>query len=374
MGAQTCERSKWKETMRVVCIVFVAIAVAAAFDNDSVEEFQTEYDMPEESLMQVVAKLRGVVPEHMAFHVDRISHHAELMQTAGYEEKTKAYSHNFSSSKAAIQAALNSLTSQLQTGHNHDVAALNTSQNDNTKAINDSKTDGKSKTHGFRNKACPTKRRRWRLMSRRRMPRLPCRMSQQAKSARGSAPIGVTWTSTRTHPSMALNCAMDGTRPVHATSQRRLPGNRPPRTTTPPWPLTTPPWLLSRLRWMSKLPTLTLLARMLTTSTRSSRPRCRATSRRVSICTSPPWSSNVTSTTLPTTVVQRFAPIRLVPRILPAGTSPPRTSASAPPRPTSLSRLAPRTGRLPPLPAPAHTGTRRTTSSSTRPCMTMTTK
>merc|ERR1712159_125542 len=156
MGAQTCERSKWKETMRAVCIVFVAIAVAAAFDNDSVEEFQTEYD--EESLMQVVAKLRGVVPEHMAFHVDRISHHAELMQTAGYEEKTKAYSHNFSSSKAAIQAALNSLTNQLQTGHNHDVAALNTSHNDNTKAINDSKTDGKSKTHGFRNKACPTKR------------------------------------------------------------------------------------------------------------------------------------------------------------------------------------------------------------------------
>merc|ERR1711988_1906551 len=152
MGAQTCERSKWKETMRVVCIVFAAI------DNDSVEEFQTEYDMPEESLMQVVAKLRGVVPEHMAFHVDRISHHAELMQTAGYEEKTKAYSHNFSSSKAAIQAALNSLTNQLQTGHNHDVAALNTSHNDNTKAINDSKTDGKSKTHGFRNKACPTKR------------------------------------------------------------------------------------------------------------------------------------------------------------------------------------------------------------------------
>merc|ERR1711939_709054 len=161
MGAHTCRTSKWKEIMRVVCIVFVAIAVAAAFDNDSVEEFMTD-DMPEEeeSLMQVVAKLRGVVPGHMAFHVDRIKHHAELMQSGGFEEddKAKAYSHNFSSSKAAIQAALNSLTSQLQTGHNHDVAALNSSHNDNTKSTNDAKTDGKSKTHGFRNKACPTKR------------------------------------------------------------------------------------------------------------------------------------------------------------------------------------------------------------------------
>merc|ERR1712072_339353 len=139
MGAHTCRISKWKEIMRVVCIVFVAIAVAAAFDNDSVEEFMND-DMPEEeeSLMQVVAKLRGVVPGHMTFHVDRIQHHAELMQTAGFEEddKAKAYGHDFSSSKAAIQAALNSLTSQLQTGHNHDVAALNTFRN-NTKNTND---------------------------------------------------------------------------------------------------------------------------------------------------------------------------------------------------------------------------------------------
>merc|ERR1711988_17911 len=96
----------------------------------------------------------------MSFHVDRIQHHAELMQSDDLDgdDKAKAYSHNFESSKAAIQAALNSLTAQLQTGHNHDVAALNTSKSDNTKAINDSKTDGKSKTHGFRNKACPTKR------------------------------------------------------------------------------------------------------------------------------------------------------------------------------------------------------------------------
>merc|ERR1711988_771134 len=161
MGPILAALSKCKEIMRVVCIVFVAIAVAAAFDNDSVEEFMTN-DMPEEdeSLMQVVAKLRGVVPGHMTFHVDRIKHHAELMQSAGFEEddKAKAYSHNFSSSKAAIQAALNGLTSQLQTGHNHDVAALNSSHSDNTKSTNDAETDGKSKTHGFRNKACPTKR------------------------------------------------------------------------------------------------------------------------------------------------------------------------------------------------------------------------
>merc|ERR1712199_129899 len=374
MGAQTCERSKWKETMRVVCIVFVAIAVAAAFDNDSVEEFQTEYDMPEESLMQVVAKLRGVVPEHMAFHVDRISHHAELMQTAGYEEKTKAYSHNFSSSKAAIQAALNSLTSQLQTGHNHDVAALNTSQNDNTKAINDSKTDGKSKTHGFRNKACPTKRKEMEADVKKKNAKTAMQNVAAGKICKG---LGTNWG----------EMDIDKDTPKYGTELRNG------------WDKARARYVAAKTAWeqATKDHNAALAAHntamaafktALDVEVANADTACKnahneyailktevqsnVKSRKQVYIATP--SSNVTSTTLPTTVVQRFAPIRLVPRILPAGTSPPRTSASAPPRPTSLSRLAPRTGRLPPLPAPAHTGTRRTTSSSTRPCMTMTTK
>merc|ERR1711988_1234834 len=193
MGPILAALSKCKEIMRVVCIVFVAIAVAAAFDNDSVEEFMTN-DMPEEdeSLMQVVAKLRGVVPGHMTFHVDRIKHHAELMQSAGFEEddKAKAYSHNFSSSKAAIQAALNGLTSQLQTGHNHDVAALNSSHSDNTKSTNDAETDGKSKTHGFRNKACPTKRKEMEADAKKKNAKTSMQNVAAGKICKG---LGSTW-------------------------------------------------------------------------------------------------------------------------------------------------------------------------------------
>jgi len=117
----------------------------------------------EEDLLQVVAKLRGVVPSHMQFHVDRIAHHASLIQSKAKswdddEAAPKAYTHNYAESKSAITSALRGLTDQLQAGHTHDVEALKTGKSDAVKTTNDAKTEGKSKTQGYRNKACPTKR------------------------------------------------------------------------------------------------------------------------------------------------------------------------------------------------------------------------
>lgn len=146
--------------MRVLVVVLIAISLAASYDNDSVEEF-VQSDMPDmdEDLLQVVDKLRGVVPGHMTFHVDRIKHHATLLQSKSWDDAApKAYSHNYSSSKAAITSALRGLTDQLQAGHTHDVNALKTGESDAKKATNDAKTNGKTATGKYRNKACPTKR------------------------------------------------------------------------------------------------------------------------------------------------------------------------------------------------------------------------
>jgi hypothetical protein len=98
----------------------------------------------------------------MTYHVNRIAKHARLVQTASFsdadEEKAKAYAHNFAASKAAIRAALKSLTDQLNAGHLHDKAALNSAHTVGSNAISKAINDGKTKCTDAKHKACPTKR------------------------------------------------------------------------------------------------------------------------------------------------------------------------------------------------------------------------
>jgi len=110
---------------------------------------------PEGELMQALDHMQRVSPTHMHYHINRIAKHAVLLQM---DKKAKAYSHNFDASKAAIKAALSALTSQLNSGHQHDKAALTTGQSEGNTAISNSKNKGKAKCQTFKNKACPTKR------------------------------------------------------------------------------------------------------------------------------------------------------------------------------------------------------------------------
>merc|ERR1711939_806589 len=128
-----------------------------AFTEDDLELSQVA---PEENLVAVVEHLRSVSDQRMTYHVNRIAKHARLVQEASFsdEEKAKAYAHNFAASKAAIRAALKSLTDQLDAGHRHDKSALESAQSVGTNAINKAINDGKAKTTESKHKACPTKR------------------------------------------------------------------------------------------------------------------------------------------------------------------------------------------------------------------------
>merc|ERR1711959_778300 len=150
--AYPCVRTGGRITMRsfvLFACAFVALAAAAPTSTDAEEaSYELIQEAPEDDLMQVVAELRSITPSKLklASHIKRISKHAVLVQ------KAKAYSHNFSASKAAIAAALKGLNSQLEAGHNHDVSALKTGKADNAKMILKAQTDGKVTSHGFRNK------------------------------------------------------------------------------------------------------------------------------------------------------------------------------------------------------------------------------
>merc|ERR550514_609084 len=109
------------------------------FDYDVA--YETEFVQTESAsdLKNVVAELKKVAPEHLQGHVAHMAEHAELLQ----DGKAKAYAHDFAKSKKAIEAAIEALNNDLDSGNNH-VA--------NTDAKN------KRSVHGVRNKACPTKR------------------------------------------------------------------------------------------------------------------------------------------------------------------------------------------------------------------------
>jgi len=134
-------------------LVSAAISTESDFeDSDYKPEFE-EAEAPED-LKAVVKHLQGVAHRDMQFHVNEIAKHAELLQ----DTKAKAYAHNFRSSKAAIMAALRSLSGQLSTGHKHDVKILKQEKARGNKVIGQAKSKGTNKCRSFREKACPTKR------------------------------------------------------------------------------------------------------------------------------------------------------------------------------------------------------------------------
>ena len=263
--------------MRVLVVVLIAISLAASYDNDSVEEF-VQSDMPDmdEDLLQVVDKLRGVVPGHMTFHVDRIKHHATLLQSKSWDDAApKAYSHNYSSSKAAITSALRGLTDQLQAGHTHDVNALKTGESDAKKATNDAKTNGKTATGKYRNKACPTKRKEIEADNKKKKAKETMQNIAKEKICTGLKTTFGDMDIDKSAPKYGTELRNGWDKATKR--RRRLPGRLPPRSMLRLSPLTTPPWLLSRLPSMLKLRTLTLHARTQPTNTRPSSLRSRAT-------------------------------------------------------------------------------------------------
>merc|ERR1711990_954888 len=150
-------------------ITFIVLALAAAVFAFPKEQASWEDDIsmasdmaPEENLVAVVEHLRSVSDNRMTYHVNRIAKHARLIQTASFddadEEKAKAYAHNFAASKAAIRAALKSLTDQLDAGHKHDKNALESAFAVATGAVSKAVEDGKTKTTESKHAACPLKR------------------------------------------------------------------------------------------------------------------------------------------------------------------------------------------------------------------------
>jgi len=146
--------------MRTIFALTLAIAcfMATASQNDDFGPMTELVDTTTEGdLMGTLDRMQKVAPTHMHFHINRIAKHAALLQIRN-RKAAKAYSHNFDASKAAIKAALQALTNQLNAGHTHDKAALAAGINEGNAAIAAKKTEGKSKCQTFKDKACPTKR------------------------------------------------------------------------------------------------------------------------------------------------------------------------------------------------------------------------
>merc|ERR1712216_395917 len=134
------------------CVIALAF-VAVVFSAPMVPENDFDYDVAYETdfiqtqavtdLKNMVSELKKVAPDHLQGHVAHMAEHAEFLQ----DGKAKAYAHDFTESKRAIEAAINALNRDLDAGHAHDVAALKTA-----------KTHNKASVKTVRNKACPTKR------------------------------------------------------------------------------------------------------------------------------------------------------------------------------------------------------------------------
>jgi len=159
MGASQ-EIIVYTHKMRTFLAITLAIACFMASANQDVDEdfgpIMELVDMsPEGDLMTTLGDMQKVAPTHMHFHINRIAKHAVLLQM---DKKAAAYTHNFDASKAAIKAALQALTTQLNNGHKHDKSALATGIVEGGNAISSKKAAGKSKCQTFKDKACPTKR------------------------------------------------------------------------------------------------------------------------------------------------------------------------------------------------------------------------
>lgn len=153
-----------------ICLALVAVAFTAE-DKEPFDYFMSPevslVETPKENIVAVAQHLQRLSQPHMAFHADEIAKHASaLVQTGAMvdddddidDEKAKAYSHNFASSKKAITAALSALNNQLVAGHNHDKKALDGAKNTGNNAITSSTNNAASKCKSYKKKACPTKR------------------------------------------------------------------------------------------------------------------------------------------------------------------------------------------------------------------------
>jgi len=155
-----------------ICLALVAVAFTSEVDyKDPFDYFMSPevslIETPKENIVAVAHHLQRLSQSHMAVHADTIAKHAEaLVQTGAMvedddeidDEKAKAYSHNFASSKKAITAALAALNNQLVAGHNHDKKALASAKTTGNNAITSVTNNASSKCKSYKSKACPTKR------------------------------------------------------------------------------------------------------------------------------------------------------------------------------------------------------------------------
>jgi len=144
--------------MRIIIAFFIATLVLAAADTEDVLQENSSppaMNMPEEeNLTTLVQSLKGMSKgTRYHSHGEVIEYHANLLQA----KKASAYRHSLAAT-SAIKAAIRALTSELTTGHNHDKNALNRAQRSGNNAINVANNKGTTTCAGYRNKACPTKK------------------------------------------------------------------------------------------------------------------------------------------------------------------------------------------------------------------------
>merc|ERR1712230_199872 len=113
--------------------------------------------------MTAVKKLREHAPPHLTEHMRLVSKHAKALQLSqdsdrDYDDKAKAYTHNFEAASRAIKAALSTLRKELQTGHNHDVKVLKSSKASASSTLSSGASSAKNKVKGLKHEGCPTKR------------------------------------------------------------------------------------------------------------------------------------------------------------------------------------------------------------------------
>lgn len=158
--------------MRTLAVmVFVALASATdggeSFEDafaPETELIMTTADANEVSdLMTAVKKLREHAPPHLTEHMRLVSKHAKALQLSqdsdrDYDDKAKAYTHNFEAASRAIKAALSTLRKELQTGHNHDVGILKSSKASASSTLTSGQASAANKVKGLKHEGCPTKR------------------------------------------------------------------------------------------------------------------------------------------------------------------------------------------------------------------------
>jgi len=174
--------------MRVVIAFFIGSLVLAAATEDAAQEAPSGSPelAEEENLMTVVKSLKNLSKDtRYHSHGQNIAYHANLLQS---KAEKKAYRHGLAAT-SAIKAAIRALTSELTNGHNHDKNALKTAKNAGNNSINSANNRGKTTCAGFRNKACPTKKREHDADNKK----------KAAKAAQGAikktkvCPISTTW-------------------------------------------------------------------------------------------------------------------------------------------------------------------------------------